>query len=295
MNKPSKRIHLVNLFKWRSVVALIACILTIIFTTGSVVYGILTSPGETIKTEFEWFTVDSNLLTACAALMILPYTVEGIRKKRLMYPKWVHIIHYAGTICVSITHIFVLFFISWYDPELAFSEENLFLHIICPLAVIISFFMVEPSDHLSKKDVFFGLIPFFTYSVLYFYNVVISGAWEDHYKLNTFVPFYVSIPIVYVIAYVLAEIIRFIHNKILNYRERKLRAIWDEELDSVSVKIEISSLGFHSGLKQDKDDISIPFNILEEISKKFDIKLEELINAYTVGIINGVKEKSNTH
>lgn len=74
-----------------------------------------------------------------------------------------------------------------------------------------------------------------------------------------------------------------------------MRAIWDEELDSVSVKIEIYSLGFHSGLKQDKDDISIPFNILEEISKKFDIKLEELINAYTVGIINGVKEKPNTH
>ena len=127
MQKTNKRTHLVNLFQWRSKAAFIACLVTIFLTLGSVVYGILTEPGETVKTEFEWFTVDSNCLTALAALMILPFTVEGIRRKRLVYPKWMLLIHYSGTICITLTLVFVLIFISWYDPELAFGKENFFL------------------------------------------------------------------------------------------------------------------------------------------------------------------------
>lgn len=101
MKKTNKRTHLVNLFKWRSITALIACIVTIVLTIWSVVHDIQTEPGESIKTEFEWFTIDANCLTAIAAILILPFTVEGILKKRLVYPKWSLLIHYSGAICVS--------------------------------------------------------------------------------------------------------------------------------------------------------------------------------------------------
>lgn len=293
MEKATKRIHLVNLFKWRSIIAFIACTVTIFLTVGSVVYGILTDPPETVKTEFEWFTVDSNCLTAFAALMILPYTVEGIRRKRLIYPKWVLLIHYAGAICITITLVFVMSFISWYDPELAFGSENFFLHIICPLAVLISFFMVESGYRINKKDILIGLIPFFAYSILYLYAVAIAHIWEDHYKLNTFVPAYVSLPLMFILAYIIASIIRLIHNKLVDYRDKKLKAIWNEDLDPVTIKIEIYSLGVHAGLHQDKEDISIPYDILEQISKRFSIRMEQLINAYTKGIIEGIKQKNS--
>lgn len=293
MKKTNKKVHLVNLFKWRSIVAFIACFLTISLTLGSVVYGILTEPGETVKTEFEWFTVDSNCLTAFAALMILPYTVEGIRRKRLVYPKWMFIIHYAGTICISITFMFIMCFASWHDPVLAFKDENIFLHIFCPLAVLVSFFMVESGYRITRKDTLLGLIPFTIYAFLYFYNVVIAKNWVDHYQLNTFTSFYISMPVMFLLTYVIAMVIRFINNKLLVYREKQLRIIWDEQLDPVSIKIEIYSLGFHAGLKQDKEDVSIPFDILEEISNKFNIKLDELIDAYTKGMINGFKEKTS--
>ena len=293
MQKPNKRTHLVNLFQWRSKAAFIACMVTILLTLGSVVYGILTEPGETVKTEFEWFTVDSNCLTALAALMILPFTVEGIRRKRLVYPKWMLLIHYSGTICITLTLVFVLVFISWYDPELAFGKENFFLHIICPLAVLISFFMVESDIKLRKRDILIGMIPFAIYSFLYMYNVAIAHNWEDHYMLNTYAPACFTFPLMYSVTYVIAMIIRRVHNKLVDYRDKKLKIIWNDELDPVSIKIEIYSLGIHAGKNQDKEDMSIPLDILEEISEKFDIKLEELTNAYTKGVIEAMRERQS--
>ena len=291
MQKGNKKVHLVNLFKWRSTIALIACLITIFLTSGSVIYGILTDTTDSVQTEFRWFTIDSNILTAFAALMILPFAIDGILKKRFTYPKWMLIIHYQGTICTTLTMIFVLCFISWYDPHLAFGEENFFLHIICPLAVLISFFMVESNHRLTKKETLLGLIPFTIYSVMYFYNVVITKRWDDLYQLNTLAPFYVSLPLMLILAYGIALIIRLIHNYLSRYRERKMKQIWDEDLDPVTIKIEVYSLGVHSGMYQDKEDLSVPFDILEEISKKFDIRLEELANAYIKGSIDGMKQK----
>ena len=292
MNLKNKRAHLVNLFRWRSLVAHIACLVTIFLSLGSIIYGILTDVSiESIRTEFEWFTVDSNCLNALATLMILPYTIEGMKKKRLTYPKWQLLMHYAGTICTTLTFIFVIFFVSWFDPQLAFGEENVFLHIVCPIAVLISFFMVESERRLTRKDTVLGLIPILVYATTYLYNVVVAHNWEDHYRLNTIVPFYVSFPLMIILAYAIALIIRIIHNKLLKYREKKLRIIWDEQLDPVTIKIEVYSLGFHAGLNQDKQDLTVPFDILEDIAERFNIKIDELCRAYTKGVIDGFKEQ----
>ena len=292
MNSKNKRAHLVNLFKWRSLVAHIACLVTIFLSLGSIIYGILTDVSiESIRTEFEWFTVDSNCLNALATLMILPYTIEGIKKKRLTYPKWQLLVHYAGTICTTLTFIFVVLFVSWFDPQLAFGEENVFLHIVCPIAVLISFFMVESERRLTRKDTVLGLIPILVYATTYLYNVVVAHNWEDHYRLNTIVPFYVSFPLMIILAYAIALIIRVIHNKLLTYRKKKLRIIWDEQLDPVTIKIEVYSLGFHAGLNQDKQDLTVPFDILEDIAKRFNIKIDELCRTYTKGVIDGFKEQ----
>ena len=292
MSRTSSKVHLINLYKWRSIVASIACFITIVLSLGSVAYGILTDTSlESVRAEFEWFTVDSNLLTAFAALMVFPYAVDGIKKKMLVYPKWVLLIHYAGTICITLTMVFTLFVIRWYDPQLAFGDERIYLHVICPLAVLISFFMVESDYSIDKSDTFLGMIPFALYSFVYFYFVVIAKSWEDHYKLNTFVPFYVSIPIMYILAYIIACAIRYVQNSLLKYREKKLKAIWDEDLSPVEIKIEIYSLGIHAGLHQNKQSVSIPYGILEEVNNKFGIKIEELVQAYAKGVIDGFKEK----
>ena len=292
MRIKNKRIHLVNLFKWRSITACIACVITIVLTIGSIINAAMRSPNmEHVRELFEWFTIDSNFITGVATLMILPYTIEGINKKRLTYPKWLLLFHYSGAICTTVTFAFALGILSWYDSRVAFGNENIFLHIVCPLLVLLSFFMVESERKLSRKDTLIGLIPFAFYAFLYLFQVVVSKGWDDHYQLNAFIPFYYTMPMMFLLAIGIAIIIRVIHNKILKAREQSLRQMWSEDLDDVSVKIEIYSLGYHAGLHQDEQDISIPFDILKDISKRFGIKLEELSKAYTKGVIVGLEEK----
>ncbi len=291
IKKENKRIHLINLFKWRSWTTLIACLITLMLTMGSVIYALKTDPVEAVRTQFEWFTIDSNLFMAFAAMMIMPFAIEGIQRKRMTYPKWTQRIHFAGAINLTLTQIFVLCFVSWYDPELAFGEENFILHIICPLLVLISFFMVESPHRLTRLDNLLSLIPFVIYGFLYMVNVVITGAWKDHYMLNTFLPFHISAPLVLILAYTVGLVIRVVHNRLLSYRENKLKKIWDQDLDPVSVKIEIYSLGIHGGLYEEKDAVSVPYDILEEVSKRFNIRLEELSFAYNKGVIDGMKQK----
>ena len=290
-NKETKRVHLVNLFKWRSITALIACLVTLFLSVGSIAYGIITDAPETVNTEFEWFTIDSNLFMAFAAMMIIPFAIEGIQKKLFTYPKWALLIHYAGVINTTLTMIFTLCFISWYDPVLAFGEENKYLHILCPFLVLMSFFLVEARHTLTRKDTLVALIPFSIYCFFYVYNVVFAKNWDDHYMLNTFVPFYVSLPLMYLLVYTIGSLIRLVHNRLLKYRDRELKTIWDEELDPITVKIEVYSLGTHAGIHEEKDNISVPFDILEEISERFDIRLEELARAFSKGVIDGLKEK----
>ena len=287
----NRRIHLVNLYKWRSIIAFIACLITIVFTLGSVAYGIIYDPPEWVKTEFQWFTVDSNCLTAFAAIMIVPFAIDGIRRKRFIYPKWALIIHYAGTICTTLTFVFALGIISWFDPELAFGEENIFLHIVCPLAVLVSFFMVESNHKLTIKDTFIALIPFVIYSLFYIYNVVFTGNWQDHYHLNMVVPYYVSTPLMYLLVYHIAVFIRKIHNKLVDYREKKMKMLWDEDIDPVTVKIEVYSLGVHAGLHQNLYDVSIPFDILHDLSEKINIDISDLAKAFVKGALDGLKDR----
>lgn len=286
-----KNVHLINLFKWRSKATLVACIVTLVLTSGSVIYGVVTDTPEIVKTEFEWFTIDSNLFMALATMMIIPFAIEGIQKKRLTYPKWAQRIHYAGVINTTLTMVFVLFVISWYDPLLAFGEENFFLHIVCPLLVLISFFMVESVHPLTRVDNICSLFPFAVYAALYIINVVFLKKWDDHYMLNTFLPFYISLPLVTTLIYVIGWVIRIVHNRLLKYRETKLKMVWNEDLDPITVKIEVYSLGTHAGLYQEKDSVSVPYDILEQVSERFGVGLEELSRAYNKGVIDGLREK----
>ena len=181
--------------------------------------------------------------------------------------------------------------IAWYDPALAFNRANFYLHIICPIMIVLSFFMVESNYSLDQKDNLFSMIPFAIYAFAYLINVVILRRWKDLYMLNTLLPFYITMPLMFLLAYSIGWLIRSLYNRQLAYREKKLKLIWDEDLDPVSVRIKIYSLGFHAGLYEEKADVSIPFDILEDISERFDIRKEDLAKVFTKGAIDGIKEK----
>ena len=92
--------YLLNLQKWRSRTAIIACLITFAAAMYAVAGGLVlyAEDGESPLGLMQYFTTNSNILTAVSALMILPFAIEGIRKKRFSYPKWAGMLHYAGTI-----------------------------------------------------------------------------------------------------------------------------------------------------------------------------------------------------
>ena len=69
-----------------------------------------------------------------------------------------------------------------------------------------------------------------------------------------------------------------------------LKAFGDDP-DPVALKIEVFSLGKHYGKHDDKDDMSIPLDLLEPVSERFSVELSQLVRTYTAGMMEGLKEK----
>ena len=76
--------YLITLQARNSRTALIACVITLFFALYGIAGGLVLYAynGDVAKELFRYFTVDSNLLTALGAGMLIPFAVEGIRKNR---------------------------------------------------------------------------------------------------------------------------------------------------------------------------------------------------------------------
>lgn len=290
--------YMISLHDWRSRTALIACTVTLFDSLAMIGKGMVeyAADGADVRDLFHYFTVNSNFLTAIASATIIAYTVDGIRKKRFTYPKWTALLHYCGTVCTTLTMIFAVGLISWYDPRMAFGGTNLFLHLICPLLVLIAFFLVESDNHYTVRDTMIALIPFAIYCLIYLYEVVVvgpeQGGWSDFYHFMDFVPLYVSLPAMCLLAFGIATGIRLLSNRMNTVRRQKLTALWAEDASPVEVKIEVFGLGRFTGRNGDKNNISLPLDILEMLSERYGIKLDELIRAYTKGVTDGLQDRS---
>ena len=84
----NRRRYMISLNRWRSVMALVACVVTILASVWAIVSSLLEFVPDARSTTslFQYLTADSNMLTAAAAALIIPFAVEGIRKKRSTYP-----------------------------------------------------------------------------------------------------------------------------------------------------------------------------------------------------------------
>ncbi len=192
----SRRVHLVNLFRWRSAAALAACLLTLALALWAIGYSFVSGTLKEVREMFRWFTIDANVITALAAALLIPFAVQGVGRKRLTYPKWMLLIHYSGTLCLMLTMAMTCGVISWADPRGAFGGANLFLHVVCPALIAVSFFMVEANHTLDRKDTLIALIPVAAYAALYGIKVFVTKAWADHYRMDEMLPVYVSAPLV---------------------------------------------------------------------------------------------------
>ncbi len=289
--------YLLNLQKWRSRTAIIACLITFAAAMYAVAGGLVlyAQDGESPLGLMQYFTINSNILTAVSALMILPFAIEGIRKKRFSYPRWAAMLHFAGTICTTLTMIFAVCFISWNNPTFAFGGYNFLLHVVCPAMVLISFFLVESDFHYSIRDVLLCMIPFFLYGVVYFFNVVIlgpeHGGWQDLYELKSYVPAYISGPLMCLLAFGVAMAIREVYHRLGQRRRAQLMKRWSAEMNPVEIKIEIYGLGRYMGAHEDEHFAVLPLDIIRLLGEKYRLSEEELIRPYIRGLLDARNER----
>lgn len=294
--KAAKR-YMIRLYRWRSVTALIACVVTLACSLLAIYWGITSymEKGMNALHLFCYFTILSNCITALASGFVIPYAVDGINRKRFAYPRWITMLHYSGTICTTLTMTFAVFIISWFNADFAFGRYNFFLHLICPTAVLIAFFVLESNYLYTLQDSFICMTPFYIYTVLYVINVVFigkeNGGWEDLYYMATFVPVTVSLPIMYFMAIAVATLIRITDNRISIMRQKKLTASWGPDAEPVEVKIEAFGLGRYDGKHGETNSINIPLEILDAMSEKYSIPRDELFRAYMQGVTGGLDER----
>ena len=289
----SKKEYIVALNNKRSIRALIAAIIVSLSTFICVVISVI-SLGEK-ESAFHYFTNLSNLLSATGALLMLPYAVEGIRKKRFTMPRWVSLFQYAGAVSVFITMTCACTIIyAAKGAAFAFGKHQLWLHLIIPILAIVLFLAVETGQYLTKKDSFIAQIPFWIYTLVYFVMVVLvgkdKGGWGDIYETNRFPRILVFIAL-FSIGYAVAIFLRFIHNKIVDRGLRQLTARWEEDADPVELRIEAYGLGRYMASRLDKSEIIIPMDLFQRMSEKCGVPIDDLTTAYTKGVLHGLQEK----
>ena len=298
----SQRRYMINLYKRRSAVALFAGSIVFVVSLAAIAGGLqrtyIYQENEPTYSLFHYFTINSNLLSATGAAFMIPYAVEGVRKKRFAFPKWVSLFQYSGAICTTLTMIFsIIFIFPTQGPEMAFGGMNFWLHIICPIMALVLLFMVEIDIQFSLSDTMACLVPFFLYSLVYIVNVVLlgeeNGGWRDIYMINTYVPAAVSAPLIFMLGFAIAYVIRFFYNRLSAFRQKQLVSLWKDDASEVEINIEVYGLGRYNGKHTGHNNIAMPIDILEMLAEKYSLDLSRLCSIYNKGLIDGLKEQGD--
>ena len=292
-----ERRYIINLQRNRSLIAFISCFVSLVLAIYAITSGLIlyARSGVAPIDLFQFFTTDANIITAFGSAMIIPYAIDGIRKKRFYCPKWAVLFYYSGTVCTTLIMIFASCVISFVNPEMAFEGNNFYLHIVCPIMILISFFLIESYYNISLIDSLKAIIPVFVYAVIYIYKVIFVGAnaggWEDIYYFTKNVHAVVSFILMMCIAFLLALVIRAIYNRLATYRIKKIcDNLWESSVSEVEIKIEVFGLGRYMGKKENKSYATLPLDIILIISSKYRIKKEDLIAVYTEGLIDSISQ-----
>ena len=295
------RVYTINLYRSRSIIALIACVSTFALCLFAVAGGLIEDPSvltpERGSELFKLFTVNSNFFSAIGAALMIPFAVEGIRKKRFTYPKWVQLIQYSGAICTTLTIIFAIFLIfPTLGAGIAFGRMNFWLHLVCPIMTLVLLFSVDTDLELSLKESILCLIPFYLYAVVYLNNVVLigeeNGGWRDIYRLATYLPPAFSAPLMFMLGFGIAQGIRIVYNRLAKIRLKNMKSLWSEDLSPIEIKIEVYGLGRYTGMHDEVTNISVPIDIFQQFAKRYDVTVDELARTFTKGVTDGLQERS---
>ncbi len=299
MQASQSREYMTGLLRRRSAIALGCCVLTLALAFYGITDGVnrtITELGANGFVSFTYYTMVSNTLAALSAAFVLPFAVEGIRRRRFTLPGWVAAAHYIAAVSIAITMVFVLAFMSWAAPENAFGGGNIVTHVFCPVLILLSFFQTENGRVYSLKDRLLGVVPFLAYGIVYAIKVWLvgeeNGGWPDVYQIAAHVPPALAIPALLLIGLIVSSAIAAVSNRLTKARAARTFRYWSADADPVEVRIEAYGLGRMAGLAAEKTGVSIPFDVLEALAERCGLETEALAKPYLKGLLNGLGEKA---
>ena len=137
--------------------------------------------------KFKFFTTDSNVISAVAALIVIPFEIAALIKGEGLttFPL---VVKYIGTVVVVLTFLTVLFFLGPTQGYIEmFSGTSFYMHFLGAAIAFISFCFFEEGK-LSKLWIIPALIPMVIYAMVYRHMVMgrgpLNGGWEDFYGFN---------------------------------------------------------------------------------------------------------------
>ena len=296
--KTPVREFLTVFFRRRSIIALCCGCLTLALAFYGIIAGVIRTVellGVNGFESFIYFTMLANVLAALSVAFVIPYAVDGIRKRRFTLPKWVAVFHYVATIGIAIVMVFVLAVISWASPGDAFGGSNIVTHLLCPLLILVCFFQMENGHLLTVKDRLLGIVPFCVYLAVYFVEVVAigeeNGGWPDIYKVTEHLPGAIAIPLAALIAFGVSTAVALVSNVLTKKRTKKMYSFWLEDMDPVEVRVEAFSIGRMAAQSGEPNDLHVPYDILEHLSQRYGMTTGELIKPFVKGMLTELEDR----
>lgn len=266
--------ELVRKNRIQCILALISCAIVVICVCVGVTMNLTTLYDEDFDNmgirTFCMFTVNSNILAALSSFLVIPYAIDGIRKKEYILPDWVVVFMMTGTTAVALTFLVSLFILSPVKGfVLIFTGSRFFLHGVCPILNILAFCVFITSHKVSLKQTLFSLIPVAIYAILYFLMVVViteeRGGWSDFYGFATRIPFWIPAILILPLNFGIASLIRMWHNHSFLSRRKNEAQIFLDYFEGKNTTEIIFEMGKARAKIQPCGDVIIPTLVIKKI------------------------------
>ena len=281
--------------------ALISCAIVVVCVCIGVTMNLTTLYDQNFDNmgirTFCMFTVNSNILAALSSFAIIPYAIDGLRKKEYILPNWVVVFMLTGTTAVALTFLVSLFILSPVKGfVLIFTGSRFFLHGVCPILNILAFCVFVTSHKITVKQSFFALIPVAIYAIVYFVMVVLIpkdlGGWDDFYGFATRVPIWISATVILPLTFGITTLVRLWHNHSFSKRRQNEAQIFLDYFDGKEAREILFEMGKARAKIQPYGDVILPTLVIKKIIyfTDSDLSINDACRLYLDGYLDAVQE-----
>jgi hypothetical protein len=242
-------------------------------------------------------TVNSNILAAVSSFAIIPYAIDGIRRKEYSLPNWVVVFMMTGTASVALTFLVSLLVLSPVKGfVLIFTGSRFFLHGVCPILNILAFGVFVTSHKITVKQSFFALIPVAIYAIVYFVMVVLIpkdlGGWDDFYGFATRVPIWISATVILPLTFGITTLVRLWHNHSFSKRRQNEAQIFLDYFDGKEAREILFEMGKARAKIQPYGDVILPTLVIKKIIyfTDSDLSINDACRLYLDGYLDAVQK-----